>query len=154
MHGRGYLLSRVCLCACMCSGVLWSSYLEDLDWIRPVGVLPRCAFRQALRKHVQVENGVVFWVLDLPLKQFHDVQERVQGPADVYNCRQKNNKQKSCLSHVIYCLCISIFLNLVHCDTLFCHLSDTCRCRYQHKCICVEYRLVNKTLMSQFSIRW
>lgn len=84
-----------CMCACVCS-VLCSRYLEDLDGIEPVwvGVLPRFAICQALSKHIQIENGIVFRVLDLALEQFHDVQERLKGAADVHNCRQNKNKKQ------------------------------------------------------------
>lgn len=80
---------------CMCVRALCSLYLKDLDGIGPVrvGVLPRFAIRQALGIHVQIENGVVFWVLDLTLKQLHDVQESLQGAADVYDCRQNKSKR-------------------------------------------------------------
>lgn len=69
-------------------------YLENLDGISPVrvGVLPRFAIRQAFSKHVQVEDGIIFWVLDLALKQFHDAHECVQGAADVYDCRHKKQQ--------------------------------------------------------------
>lgn len=62
-------------------------YLKDVDGIGPfgVGVLPRPAIRQALGKHIQIEDGVVLRVLDLALKQLHDVQECVQGATDVHN---------------------------------------------------------------------
>lgn len=96
---------RVYVHACGCH-VLCSRYLKDLDGIGPVrvGVLPRFAICQALCKHVQVENGVAFWVLDLGLKQFHDVQESLQRAADVYNCRQnKEGKKTRCLSQSITC---------------------------------------------------
>lgn len=74
--------------------VLCPLYLENLDGIRPVRVrvLPRFAIHQAFSKHVQVEDGIVFWVLDLALKQFHDAQESIQGTADVYDCRHNNSK--------------------------------------------------------------
>ena len=116
MHGSCYILCVcvcVCVCACVCVCVcvracvclvLCSPYLEDLDGIGPVwvGVLPRFAIGQALCKHVQIENGVVFGVLDLALKQLHDVQESVQWAADVHDCRQKNgnDKQDVCLNMV------------------------------------------------------
>lgn len=84
------LVAKHCVSVC----VLRVFHLEDLDGIGPVGVgvLPRFPFGQALRKHVQIENSVVFWVLDLALKQFHDAEESLQGPADVHNCRENNNK--------------------------------------------------------------
>lgn len=89
MHGCCYILYTGVF-MCMCSRLLCSAYLKDLDGIGPVrvGVLPRFAIRQALGVHVQIEDGVVFWVLDLALKQLHDVQESLQGAADVHNCRQ------------------------------------------------------------------
>lgn len=76
------------------NSVLCPLYLENLDGISPVrvGVLPRFAIRQAFSEHVQVEDGVVLWVLDLALKQFHDAQESVQGAAEVHDCRHNNNK--------------------------------------------------------------
>lgn len=73
------------------------SDLEDLDGVGPVevGLLPWFAIRQAFREHVQIEDGVVFWVLDLALEQLHDVQERVQGTADVNNCKQKRRRTRA-----------------------------------------------------------
>lgn len=74
--------------------------LEDLDGVGPVkvGPLPRFAISQAFRKLVQIEDGVVFRVLDLALKQLHDVQERLQGTADVNNCKQSSQEEEVSLT--------------------------------------------------------
>lgn len=139
--------------ACVCS-VLGSLYLKDLDGIGPVGVgvLPRLAIRQALSKHVQIENGVVFRVLDLTLKQFHDVQESLQRAADVYNYRRnKDKKQDVYLHHLLafseYCFSRNtvkrgIFLILMQQSALFCLLSATySQDNHWNKMICTGNRL-------------
>lgn len=65
-------------------------YLKDCDGICPVRVriLPGFALHQAFGKHIQIEDGVVFRVLDLTLEQLHDVQECLQRTADVYDYRK------------------------------------------------------------------
>lgn len=76
--------------------VLCSLYLKDLSEVDPVRVwgLPWCAIRQALTENIQIEDGIVFWVLDFTLEQFHDAQEGLQGAADVYNCRHNDNNKR------------------------------------------------------------
>jgi len=82
------------------------SYLKDLDGIGPfeLGVLPRFTISQALCKHIQIEDSIVFRVLDLTLKLLHDDHECLQGPADIYDCRWKR-KQIRGLSQSLICFC-------------------------------------------------
>lgn len=78
--------------------VLRSSYLKDLSEIDPVRVrgLPRFAIGQALTENIQIEDGIVFWIVDFALEQLHDGQEGLQGAADVHDCRHKGRNTQEC----------------------------------------------------------
>lgn len=77
----------------MCVSVLTVLYLENLDGIKPVRVrvLPWFVIDQAFSKYIQVEDCIVFWVLDLNLEQLDDAQEGIQGTADIYDWRHNNS---------------------------------------------------------------
>lgn len=78
------------------------SYLKDVNGIGPVSVrvLPWFTICQTLSENIQVENGVVFRIRNLTLKQFHDVQESVQRATDVYDCGQKKKKSNADLNDI------------------------------------------------------
>lgn len=81
--------------------VLCILYLKDRDGICPVliRILPGFAIHQAFSKNVEIEDGVVFGVLDFTLEQLHDVQERLKRAADVHNYRQNTNMKLQGESH-------------------------------------------------------
>lgn len=65
-------------------------YLKSADGISPVWilVLPWFSIRQTLGIHIQIEDGIVFWVVDLGLEQFHDVEESLKRSTEVNDCRE------------------------------------------------------------------
>lgn len=64
--------------------------LKKLDWILPLHsrALPQPVqlITEAFTKRIQVEDGIVFWVLHLLLKALHDFKEGLKRSADVHDC--------------------------------------------------------------------
>lgn len=73
-------------------------YLKSADGISPVWilVLPWFSIRQTLGIHIQIEDGIVFWVVDLGLEQFHDVEESLKRSTEVNDCQRRRRRFLHC----------------------------------------------------------